>query len=201
MCSCGCLEYSWKTEGLSGERWWWWKDPRSNLWVPITCLRADCSDFSIARRWHPGLESGIQKTYQSLTPQSPEWGTHSPPRSVVPHRAQCPAAIIPGCVGIGAALRNSETLKWAQAAKELGFGEKKEKGRLLPDCTQHWPIPPTTVFIKEEKTGYTQPQPDSSELRLPTSSHRFMLFSAALLLAWHRGRSYVSRTLHKQIPH
>lgn len=189
VCSCGCLEYSWKTKGLSGERWWRWKDPRSNLSVPVTCLRVDCSDFSIARRRQPDLESSIRKTHPSSTPQPPEWGTHSPPRSAVPHRARCPAAIIPGCVGIGAALGNSETPKWAHQVKELGFWEKKEKGRLLPDCTQHWPIPPTTAFTKEGKTGYTQPQPGSPGPRPPTSSHRFMLFSAALLLARCRSRS------------
>lgn len=35
---------------------------------------------------------------------------YSPPRSAVPHRARCPAATTPGCVGIGAALGNRETL-------------------------------------------------------------------------------------------
>lgn len=167
------------------------KRSRSNLWVPITCFRADYPKSSTAQRWQPGLKSCIQKTHESSTSQPSEWGTHSPPRSAVPHRARCPAAITPGCVGIGAALGNSETLEWARHTKELGFWGKKIKDcyQTARNTTQYHPQLPLLM-----KTGYFKPQPGSSELGPHTSSHRFKLFPADLLLAW-------CRSLHKQKPH
>lgn len=54
----------------------------------------------------------MEVTTRSRNIQKPaERGTHSPPRSAVPRRAQCPAATAPGCAGIGAALGNSKTPK------------------------------------------------------------------------------------------
>lgn len=71
----------------------------------------------------------------------------------------------------------------------IGIWGRGRKRKTAPSLHTPLTIPPTSAFAKDEKTSHTPPQPGSSEPGPPRSSHRFVLFSAAPLLAQRRGRS------------